>query len=113
MKRFKKGLLVLLTVLLISSTFYSVGLPQENKGDWSRATREEFNMADLLLARPLGFVAGIIGLGIYIVTLPFTVPTNSAHEAAQMLVEEPFRFAFDRKFPDEEIAARAVPSMED
>ena len=113
MKRLKKVLLVLLTVLLVSSTFYSVGLPQESRGDWSKAAREEFNMADLLFARPLGIAAGIIGLGIFIVTLPFTVPTHSVNEAAQMLVEEPFRFSFDRKFPDEEIAARAVPQMDD
>jgi hypothetical protein len=61
-------------------------------------------MADLLIARPLGVIAGIIGSGIFVVSLPFTIPTQSVNEAAQMLVVEPFRFSFVREFPDEDVA---------
>ena len=113
MKRFKKVLLVLLTVSLVSGTFYSVGSPQEIKGDWSKASGEEFSMADILIARPLGILAGIIGSGIFVVSLPFTIPTHTVNEAAQMFVVEPFRFSFVREFPDEDVAAQPVPQMYD
>jgi hypothetical protein len=39
MKRFKKVLLVLLTVSLVNGTFYSVGSPQEFKGIGLRPLR--------------------------------------------------------------------------
>ncbi len=113
MKRFKKVLLVLLTVSLVGSTFYSVGWPQDSRDSWSKAGREEFNIADILLARPLGILAGIIGSGIFVVSLPFTIPTHSVNEAAQMFVVEPFSFSFVREFPDEDLAAPPVPQAYD
>jgi hypothetical protein len=116
MKRFRKVSLVLLTVLAVSSAFPSVGSPQASRGGrggWGQATEEEFNMADVLIARPLGIVAGIIGTGIFIVSLPFTIPTHSVNEAAQMFVVDPFKFSFEREFPDENIAAQPVPPMYD
>jgi hypothetical protein len=112
MKRFKKVLLVLLTVSLVSPTFYSVGWPQNiatDTGGWSKSSREEFDMADILIARPLAVLAGIVGSGILIVSLPFTIPTNSVNTAAEMLVMEPFRFSFAREFPDEEFAPTTGP----
>lgn len=108
MKRFKNVLLVLLTVSLVSGTFYSVGWPQETRGTWSKASREEFNIADILIARPLGILAGIIGSGIFVVSLPFTIPTHTVNEAAQMFVIEPFNFSFVREFPDEDAASPSV-----
>jgi hypothetical protein len=116
MKRFKKALRVVLIVSLVSSALYSMGWSQETGtagGGMSKATREELNMADLLLARPLGILAGIIGTGIFIVSLPFTIPTNSVNEAAQMLVTGPFQYSFVREFPDEDIAAPPVPQTYD
>ena len=103
MKRFKAVLMVLLTVSLISSAFYSVGWTQETTQEWFKAGKEEFNMADILIARPLGIVAGIVGSAIFVVSLPFTIPTHSVNDAAQMFVVEPFSFSFVREFPDENI----------
>jgi hypothetical protein len=58
-------------------------------------------MMDILFARPLGIAAGIIGTGIFVVSLPFTVPTGSVNDAAEMLIVEPFKFSFTRKYNDE------------
>ena len=113
MKRTKKVLLVLLTVSLVGSPFYSVGWSQETKGNWFKSSEEELNMADILIARPLGILAGIIGSGIFVVSLPFTIPTHSVNEAAQMFVIEPFRFSFVREFPDEDISEPPVPEAYD
>jgi hypothetical protein len=62
---------------------------------------DEWNIIDLVLARPLGVVAGIFGTGVFILSLPFTIPTGSVDDAAQMFVVKPFNFSFVRKFPDE------------
>jgi hypothetical protein len=64
---------------------------------------DEWNTVDLLIARPFGIAAWIIGTGVFILSLPFTIPTRSVEEAAQMLVVKPFKFSFEREFSDENI----------
>ncbi|OGP68963.1 MAG: hypothetical protein A2170_09900 [Deltaproteobacteria bacterium RBG_13_53_10] len=58
-------------------------------------------MIDLLVARPIGIAAGMIGTAVFILSLPFTIPTSSHDEAAEMFVVRPFSFSFSRDFPDE------------
>ena len=86
---------VLLIVLLAG--FFSDSWAQTG------ASADEYNMMDVLVARPLGIVAGILGTGVFIATLPFTIPSNSVNSAAQMFVMEPFKFSFVRPFPDENL----------
>lgn len=52
--------------------------------------------ADLLVARPLGIVGIAIGATLFVVSLPFTLPTGSAGDAAHELVAKPFEYTFDR-----------------
>jgi hypothetical protein len=100
MKGLRKGLPLFFAVLLTIGGFYSGAwaLDERSKDDPVIA---EWNMMDILFARPIGVAAGIIGTGIFIVSLPFTVPTGSVNNAAQMLIVEPFKFSFTRKFNDE------------
>ena len=74
---------------------------------WAQAgtnpTRDELNMMDLYLARPLAVAAGIAGTGLFILGLPFTIPTRGVDDSARMLIVEPFRFSFRRNFPDENV----------
>jgi hypothetical protein len=51
---------------------------------------------DVLLTRPLGIAAIAFGAGIFIIALPFTLPTRTVGTAADQLVAEPFRFTFVR-----------------
>ncbi|MEW6376044.1 MAG: hypothetical protein AB1502_09700 [Thermodesulfobacteriota bacterium] len=97
MKRFKKALLILLTFSLVIGGLYSMGWSQEN------AIRDEWNILDLLVARPLGIVAGIAGTGVFVLSLPFTIPTGSVDDAAKMFIISPFNFSFVREFPDEKL----------
>ncbi len=53
-------------------------------------------MADGVLARPLGLVSTIIGSAFFVVTLPFTVPSNSVGAAKQQLIDYPAWFTFKR-----------------
>ncbi|MFB0521764.1 MAG: hypothetical protein ACETWD_10120 [Desulfatiglandales bacterium] len=59
------------------------------------ATAEKM-IADLLLLRPLGIVATVMGTAFFIVSLPFSVPGGNTKAAFQKLVTDPAKFTFDR-----------------
>ncbi len=100
MKRLKRAFLISVVISLVIVNLYTAGWTEEkwNKDD---PTTDELNIIDLLIARPIGIAAGIIGTGVFILSLPFTIPTGSVDDAAQMFVVKPFNFSFVRKFPDE------------
>ena len=52
--------------------------------------------ADGLIARPLGLVASILGAAVFVVTLPFTIPSHSTKSAAKELVAVPAQYTFKR-----------------
>jgi len=56
--------------------------------------------ADLLFVRPLGLVGTLIGAGLFVVSLPFTLPTGSTGDAAREMVGEPFEYTFNRPLGD-------------
>jgi hypothetical protein len=100
MKGLKKSWLIFVTISLVLGGFYTMGWAEEK---WTKddPLTDEWNIIDLVLARPLGVAAGIFGTGVFILSLPFTIPTGSVDDAAQMFVVKPFNFSFVRKFPDE------------
>lgn len=102
MKGLKKAWLIFVTISLVLGGFYTMGWAEEK---WTKddPLTDEWNIIDLVLARPLGVAAGILGTGVFILSLPFTIPTGSVDDAAQMFVVKPFNFSFVRKFPDENI----------
>ncbi len=51
---------------------------------------------DALIVRPIGLAATVMGLGIFMVTLPFTLPGGNAGTAAKALIGEPARYTFGR-----------------
>jgi len=65
------------------------------------AVPDLYAFADLAVARPLAVAAGIVGAGVFVVTLPFTLPTKSTNAAAKIFIVKPFQFSFVRDFPDE------------
>ncbi len=97
MKHSRRGLLMLVVMLFAIGAFSSQGWAQ-----WD-PIEDEYNMWDLLVARPLGIAAGIAGTAVFLVSLPFTIPTSSVDKAAQMFIVEPFKFSFVREFPDENV----------
>ena len=102
MKRLKKIFLFLLTLSLVLGSLYSTGWA----GDKFRKddpVAHGWSAVDLIFARPLGIAAGLIGTGLFIVSLPFTIPTGGVDEAADMFIVKPFQFSFTREFPDEDM----------
>ncbi len=61
------------------------GLPQSGKV-----------FADAVVGRPVGLATTIAGTGIFIATLPMTVPSCSVREAGRQLVVRPGGWTFDR-----------------
>jgi len=102
MKQLKKAGLIFMIISLVLVSLYTMGWAEEI---WSKndPERDELHMMDLLLVRPIGVAAGLFGTGVFILSLPFTIPTGSVDDAAQMFVVKPFNFSFERKFPDDNI----------
>jgi hypothetical protein len=98
-KKLKEGWVLALIFALLAGS---------SAGAWAQsdAIADEYNMMDVLVARPLGIAAGIVGTAVFIVSLPFTIPTKSVDAAAEMFILEPFRFSFARQFPDDRIVSR-------
>ncbi len=102
MKPLKKYFLLLLALALVMGCLDSTGWAQENWAEES-PVGQGWSALDLILARPLGVAAGIAGTAIFVITLPFTIPSGGVKEAADMFIVKPFTFSFARKFPDEDI----------
>jgi len=98
----KKIFLLLLTVSLLIGGLYSTGWAGDNlKRD--DPMDQGWSLVDLLVARPLSVLAGVGGSAIFVVTLPFTIPSGTSNDAANMFIVQPFQFAFKREIPDKDI----------
>jgi len=51
---------------------------------------------DLLICRPVGFLATLLGSAALIVSLPVTISFNSTGDAVGPLVTKPYEFTFER-----------------
>lgn len=57
-------------------------------------------LMDAVVMRPLGLAATVLGAVITVVTLPFTLPTGSADDAAHYMIVEPAEYTFNRPLGD-------------
>ncbi len=55
---------------------------------------------DVLIIRPVTLVGTVIGTALFIVSLPFAIPSGSVKTTAQKLVAEPFKCTFTRPLGD-------------
>lgn len=51
---------------------------------------------DLIVMRPLGAAATILGAGVWVLALPFTAIGKNVPEASQKLVKDPYHFTITR-----------------
>ncbi|MBS3906948.1 MAG: hypothetical protein KGZ49_07915 [Syntrophaceae bacterium] len=101
MKRIRKNMILFLVISLITGGIFSEGWSQDRSTKDNPPINEGKAFLDILVARPIGFVVGMLGVSIFISSLPFTIPTRSVDDAANFLIVKPFTFSFYRKFPDE------------
>lgn len=52
---------------------------------------------DLLLIRPLGVAASVLGIGLFVVQMPLTLFTWNISDPAEKLVCEPLAYTFTRE----------------
>ena len=77
------------TVSLATNSFAQAAM------EGSEITTEEM-VADALLVRPLGLVAIILGAGLFVISLPFSLLGRNVGEAGTKLVVDPAKFTFVR-----------------
>ena len=95
MNKIKKQSMVLL--LIITLVFIPFGTSALAQGQTSDDEMSGALMtADLILARPLGIVATVLGCAVFIVSLPFSALGGNTKEASQKLIKEPASFTFVR-----------------
>lgn len=70
--------------------------PEDPRFDTANAPAGYSMVGDLLIARPLGLAATAIGTTAFVVSLPFTLLSNSVGSAAEALVVEPAKMTFTR-----------------
>jgi len=61
---------------------------------------DAYIIPDVLLVRPIGFAAIVLGSVIFVVSLPIALPTGSVEKVGQRLVADPFEFTFVRPIGD-------------
>lgn len=52
---------------------------------------------DLIVVRPLGIVATVIGAAGFVLALPFTLPTGSTADTAREWIGAPLEYTFNRR----------------
>ena len=93
-KLIKKPMVIFLiiafaTVSLATNSFAQTAV------EGSQITTEEM-VADAILVRPLGIIAIILGAGIFVISLPFSLLGRNVGEAGSKLVAAPATFTFVR-----------------
>ena len=93
--RMQSGVALLVAVLFLCATSL-VHAAEDSYMARTEDVSAEAMIADGLLLRPAGIVATVLGTAVFVVTLPFSIPTRSVGKAAQKLIVDPVRYTFVR-----------------
>ena len=66
----------------------------------SRASGYAASVVDVVIVRPAGFAATVVGSAFYVVALPFAAAANGVKETGDTLVVAPAKFTFVRPVGD-------------
>ncbi len=100
MKRLRKSIFLVLLVSFLIGFLGSNGWAEVMKMEM-QTSNDRMNLLDLFVARPLGIIAAAGGTCVFVLALPFTLPTRSVGESFNLFVVKPWEFSFVRDFPDE------------
>jgi len=93
-----KKIVVLLTVLSLLMVPCATCFAQNL--DKNAAVAAGQMAGDALVARPLGICATVVGGGIFVISLPFSLLGRNTGEALDYLLAKPFTFTFIRPLGD-------------
>jgi len=92
----KKMVAALIVVTLILSSVPALA----GDGSGGGASVAASMVADVLIARPAGFVGTILGSAVFVLALPFAALSGNVKPVAETLVVDPFKFTFTRPVGD-------------
>jgi len=90
----KKTFVMLLVVVFVTTAFASSSFAQA--GIQKEEISTENMIADAVLVRPLGLVAMFVGVGLFLISLPFSALGKNVKQAGEKLVVAPAKFTFTR-----------------
>jgi hypothetical protein len=93
--RIQSGVALLVVVFFLCATSLVHAAENSYTARTEDVSAEEI-IVDGLLLRPSGIVATVVGTAVFVVTLPFSIPTKSVDKAAQKLIVDPARYTFVR-----------------
>ena len=93
----KKGLIFFIIVMLIVIPFATTAFAQMGADDDDKEGNSGGKMLfDLLLIRPVGILATVIGSALFVVSLPFSAIGGNTKPAYKKMVKEPAKYTFTR-----------------
>jgi hypothetical protein len=98
----KKSILILLcSCFVFTANVYAGGTSYRYHGSYhgyyfAESGSAEAMVADVIVARPVGLVATVVGSVVYVVSLPFSLLGGNEKQAREKLVKEPTAFTFKR-----------------
>ena len=98
MRRFKMivSMVTIMSVLLIGATSVIQAEEYQSKPDEQEDVTAEKILADVFFLRPIGILATAFGAATFLITLPFTLPTNTHEIVGKKLVGAPWNYTFKR-----------------
>jgi hypothetical protein len=94
--RMQSGVTLLVAVLFLSATSLVHAVEDASYTARTEDVSAETIIVDGLLLRPGGIIATVVGTAVFVVTLPFSIPTRSVDKAAQKLIVDPAKYTFVR-----------------
>ena len=99
-----RKLVVLLAIFAMTGAIFASPLWAEDHaapdpadtGNFSHEYGGEFDLFDIILMRPVGLAACVMGLGGAIAGLPFAITSGSAETLSEDLIKKPLKFTFTR-----------------
>jgi hypothetical protein len=87
-----------LTAGLIALTLAITPLPAAPDDDPNTVSGDKGTdmLVDIVVVRPLGLAATVIGTALTIVALPFTIPTGSVAASVHEMIVKPAQYTFQR-----------------
>ncbi len=92
----KKSLVFLFAAVLLFTWAASPALAGEKQYIAGEDRNAASMIFDLVLLRPLGLAATVVGTAFFVVSLPFSVLGGNTGEAAKKLMVEPAKYTFTR-----------------
>ena len=89
------GVALTLAALQLSGVARAAGVSAAPELDPPQGSRQDM-IGDLVLQRPFGLANTVVGIGVWVVSLPFTIFSGSTGDAGVKLIAEPGAHTFTR-----------------